>query len=84
MLAARRLWESGVALQILGCRRGCGRQAGTPLTLVANGGLYDLTVDEAYSGESLTGANRLTLAAAQEKLAALKPDAGRQGKQDRL
>jgi precorrin-3B synthase len=84
MFFARRLWESGVALQILGCRKGCGRQAGTPLTLVANGGLYDLMVDEAFSGESLASANRLTLAATREKLAALRPDAGRQGKQDRL
>jgi precorrin-3B synthase len=84
MFAARQLQTTGVALQILGCCKGCGRQAGTPLTLVANGGLYDLTADEAYSGENLTGANRLTLAAAQEKIAALKPDAGRQGKQDRL
>jgi precorrin-3B synthase len=84
MFAARQLWESGVALQILGCRKGCGRQCGRPLTLVANGALYDLTVDEAFSGGSLTGANRLTLAAAREKLAALRPNAGRQGKQDRL
>jgi precorrin-3B synthase len=84
MFAARQLQKAGVTLQILGCRKGCGRQPGTPLTLVANGGLYDLKIDEAFSGESLTGANRLTLAAAQEKFAALKPDAGRQGKQDRL
>jgi precorrin-3B synthase len=84
MFAARQLWESGVALQILGCRKGCGRQARRPLTLVANGGLYDLTVDEAFSSESLTSAGGLTLAAAQEKLAALRPDADRQGKQDRL
>jgi precorrin-3B synthase len=84
MFAARRLQKTGVSLQIFGCRKGCGQHAGAPLTLVANEGLYDLTVDEAFGGGSLTGANRLTLAAAREKLAALRPNAEQQDKQDRL
>jgi precorrin-3B synthase len=80
MLSARQLWKTGVALQVLGCGKGCGRQAGTPLTLVAKGGLYDLAVNESLFGQGVSRASRLTLAAAREKLEALGQHAGRQGK----
>jgi precorrin-3B synthase len=84
MSSARRLQKTGVALQIFGCGKGCGRQAGTPLTLIAHAGLYDLAVDKAFTCQSLTAANRLTLAAARDKLEALVRDAERLGKQDQL
>jgi precorrin-3B synthase len=80
MFAARRLCKLGVALQILGCGKGCGHQARTPLTLVANAGLYDLAADEAFSGQGRTNANQLPLAAVREKLEALTRDEGRQRK----
>lgn len=82
MSYARRLRATGVALQVLGCGKSCGRQAGTPLTLTANGGLYDLAVGETPLGQSIASANRLTLAAAREKLEAFAQAAGRQSKPD--
>lgn len=82
MFSARRFRNTGVALQVFGCGKGCGRQAGTPLTLTANGGFYDLAVDETSLGQSISNANRLTLAAAREKLEAFAQTAGRQSKPD--
>ncbi len=82
MSYARRLRATGVALQVFGCGKSCGRQTGTPLTLTANGGLYDLAVGETPLGQSIASANRLTLAAAREKLEAFAQAAGRQSKPD--
>ncbi len=83
MHSARQLWKAGVALQILGCGKSCGRQAGTPLTLTANAGHYDLAVDKAFSGHGITEAGQLTLAAARDKLETLAQDTGRQTRADR-
>ncbi|MCI0598205.1 MAG: precorrin-3B synthase [Beijerinckiaceae bacterium] len=71
---------SGVALQVFGCAKGCGRQAGIPLTLTAHAGLYDLVIDEAKLGRGETGATSLTIAAVREKLDAIVRGAGRQTK----
>jgi precorrin-3B synthase len=80
MHSARRLRKTGVSLQVFGCGKCCGRRPGTPLTLTAQAGLYDLAVDETSLRQSITNANRLTLAAAREKLETLAHDAGRQSK----
>lgn len=82
MLSARRLWKTGVALQVFGCGKGCGRQAGTPLTLIGRGGFYDLAMDESLAGQGVTNANQLTFAAAREKLDALAQNTGQPSKPD--
>lgn len=82
MFAARRLCRTGVALQFLGCGKGCGHQERTPLTLIANAGLYDLAADETFFGQGITNANQLTLGSARDKLEALARNAGRPRKLD--
>jgi precorrin-3B synthase len=68
MLAARRLCKTGVSLHVSGCIKGCGRQAATPLTLIANGGLYDLIADETALDAGSVSENRLTLTQVRQRL----------------
>ncbi|WOJ91013.1 precorrin-3B synthase [Methylocapsa polymorpha] len=66
---ARRLQETGVALHVSGCVKGCARQAATAYTLVANAGRYDLIQDgTAQDASPMQG---LTLAQAQSVLEAI-------------
>jgi precorrin-3B synthase len=77
MYAARRLCKSGVALHVSGCIKGCGRQTDTPLTLIADAGLYDLIADETALCGSIVSENRLTLAEVRQRLESLS-NLGRQ------
>jgi precorrin-3B synthase len=67
--AARRLDGGGIVLHVSGCPKGCARPRPTPVTLVGNQGLYDLVVDGTPFDRSI--AQNLTLAAAQDALAAM-------------
>lgn len=71
MSLARMLGTPGTALQVFGCPKGCGRQAGVPLTLTARDGRYDLTMDEAMRSRGKSGEARLTAAAARGRLEAI-------------
>ena len=58
--AARTLSPSGIGAHVSGCAKGCAKPSATPLTLVANDGLFDLIQNGAASdAPSATG---LTLA----------------------
>ena len=46
---ARALSSGGIGAHVSGCAKGCAKPSATPLTLVANGGLFDLIHDGAAS-----------------------------------
>jgi precorrin-3B synthase len=78
MFSAQALRKTGVTLQIFGCGKGCGQAGDAPLNLTARAGLYDLTVNKAYSNHRLASATGLTLAQAGVKLKALMRDEAQQ------
>src|ERR1700724_2672129 len=55
MFFARQLCKTGVALHVSGCAKGCARQAGTPCTLIAHAGRYDLVVDGSARDAGICG-----------------------------
>jgi sulfite reductase beta subunit-like hemoprotein len=57
---ARALSRGGIGLHVSGCAKGCAKPSATPLTLVANGGLFDLIYNGAASDAPV--ATGLTLA----------------------
>lgn len=57
---ARALSPSGIGVHVSGCAKGCAKPSATPLTLVSNGGLFDLIYNGA-AGDAPT-ATGLTLA----------------------
>jgi precorrin-3B synthase len=46
---AKTLSRSGIGVHVSGCSKGCAKPSATPLTLVANGGFFDLIHDGAAS-----------------------------------
>jgi sulfite reductase beta subunit-like hemoprotein len=46
---ARALSPSGIGAHVSGCAKGCAKPSATPLTLVSNGGLFDLIYNGAAS-----------------------------------
>ncbi len=83
MSVARQLCQTGVALHVSGCAKGCARQAATPLTLIAHDGLYDLVADATARCAGTKDAKGLDLAAAREKLEAMAWNAGRRSELER-
>ena len=77
MSFAGRLSQSGVAIHVSGCTKGCARQASTPVTLVAREGLYDLVPNETARENGIDAANRLSLAAVRDLLENVITDKGR-------
>jgi precorrin-3B synthase len=57
---ARALSRGGIGAHVSGCAKGCAKPTATPLTLVANGGLFDLVYNGAAS--DAPAATGLTLA----------------------
>jgi precorrin-3B synthase len=57
---ARALSRGGIGTHVSGCAKGCAKPSATPLTLVANGGLFDLIYNGAAS--DAPAATGLTLA----------------------
>lgn len=57
---ARALSRGGIGAHVSGCAKGCAKPSATPLTLVANGGLFDLVYNGAAS--DAPAATGLTLA----------------------
>ncbi len=57
---ARTLSPHGIGVHVSGCAKGCAKPSATPLTLVANAGLFDLVHNGAAS--DAPAATRLTLA----------------------
>jgi precorrin-3B synthase len=57
---ARALSRGGIGAHVSGCAKGCAKPMATPLTLVANGGLFDLVYNGAAS--DAPAATGLTLA----------------------
>ncbi len=80
---ARRFRETGVALHVSGCAKGCARQAATPITLIAHLGRYDLVVDGATIDAGINDAKRLDLAAVRETLETMTRNAGRRSELER-
>ena len=74
MLDARRLQKRGVALQVFGCPKGCGKAGDPTLTLTAHAGLYDLAVNKEFCDQGIAGAKGLTLAQAGARIATLFRD----------
>jgi precorrin-3B synthase len=66
MSFARKLCKTGITLHVSGCVKGCARQASTPVTLIAQDGLYDLVPEEATREDGIRAANRLGLAAVRD------------------
>ena len=66
MSFARKLCKTGITLHVSGCAKGCARQASTPVTLIAQEGLYDLVPDETTREDGIRAANRLGLAAVRD------------------
>ena len=58
--AAKALSRGGIGAHVSGCAKGCAKPSATPLTLVANGGLFDLIHNGAAS--DAPAATGLTLA----------------------
>jgi precorrin-3B synthase len=58
--AAKTLSRGGIGVHVSGCAKGCAKPTATPLTLVANGGLFDLIHNGAAS--DAPAATGLTLA----------------------
>ena len=58
--AAKMLSRGGIGAHVSGCAKGCAKPSATPLTLVANGGLFDLVHNGAAS--DAPAATGLTLA----------------------
>lgn len=58
--AAKMLSHGGIGAHVSGCAKGCAKPSATPLTLVANGGLFDLIHNGAAS--DAPAATGLTLA----------------------
>ena len=58
--AAKTLSRGGIGAHVSGCAKGCAKPSATPLTLVANGGLFDLIHNGAAS--DAPAATGLTLA----------------------
>jgi precorrin-3B synthase len=58
--AAKTLAHGGIGAHVSGCAKGCAKPSATPLTLVANGGLFDLIHNGAAS--DAPAATGLTLA----------------------
>jgi precorrin-3B synthase len=79
---ARRLLKTGIALHVSGCAKGCANSTATPYTLVANAGLYDLSINAAGLDPSL--AQGLTLAGARKMLEAIAGSSGRDATYDML
>lgn len=77
MPVARQLCNTGVAMHVSGCAKGCARQAAAPFTLIAHAGLYDLVLDATARDASIRGETRLTLAAARDKLETMARNARR-------
>jgi precorrin-3B synthase len=77
MSFAGRLSQSGVAIHVSGCTKGCARQASTPVTLIAREGLYDLIPNETARENGIGAANRLSLAAVRDLLENVITDKGR-------
>ncbi|MGH6801714.1 MAG: hypothetical protein ACRECZ_09935, partial [Methylocella sp.] len=74
---ARRFRETGVALHVSGCAKGCARQAATPFTVIAHAGRYNLVVDRAAIDAGINVAKCLDLAAVRETLETMARNAGR-------
>ncbi|MGH6835983.1 MAG: precorrin-3B synthase [Methylocella sp.] len=83
MFLARKFRETGVALHVSGCAKGCARQAATPFTLVAHAGRYELGVDVTAIDAGTNDAKRLDLAAARATLQAIARNAGRRRELER-
>jgi precorrin-3B synthase len=66
MSFARKLYKTGIMLHVSGCAKGCARQASTPVTLIAQDGLYDLIRDETTREDGMRAANHLGLAALRD------------------
>lgn len=77
MFVARQLCQTGVALHVSGCAKGCARQAATPFTLIADAGRYDLAVDATAVDGGTSDAKHLDLAAARERLETMARNAER-------
>jgi precorrin-3B synthase len=66
MSFARKLRKTGITLHVSGCAKGCARQASTPVTLIAQDGLYDLIPGETRREDGMRAANHLNLAAVRD------------------
>ncbi len=58
--AAKTLSRGGIGAHVAGCAKGCAKPSATPLTLIANGGFFDLVYNGAAS--DTPAATSLTLA----------------------
>jgi precorrin-3B synthase len=83
MFFARKFRKTGVALHVSGCAKGCARQAATPLTLIADAGLYDLVADATARDAGINDAKHLDLAALREILDTMARNAGRRSELER-
>jgi precorrin-3B synthase len=76
MFFARKFHNTGVALHVSGCAKGCARQAAAPLTLIADAGRYELAVDATAIDAGTNDAKGLDLVAVRERLETIARDAG--------
>ena len=83
MFFARSFRQTGVALHVSGCAKGCARQAATPFTLIAHAGRYDFVVDGAEIAAGTNDASRLDVAAVREILETMTRNAPRQSEPER-